>query len=393
MSLKVVENLGTTRLLLIITGVLCTLALQSELRALLTAPPLAFSNCDHVAAAVLPNNDHYYAAQEVVEASSEAPVGSMVTPLPEEEQEEEVADKAPAAVEDETTMGKEQLQQQPAAEAAATGAEATAQERRKLNFMPGLSDESRSWENMKVTRPLNFLHIPKTGGSSIFLIAAKNGLSWGECLFPSSWRIRKCPNETNIGKWPEHPYDAPWWHTPIQYLPKNKKPYNKQDLFAVMRNPYERAVSEYYYYCQIHKRECYSKDKQDSAERMNRELQQFLGTALRAEKNSSEYFIEFGHWIPQYDYFFNTTASGRKERIVKHVLHHEYLNDEFAALVQAYGYNFTLPQKHMRSRKDMGAKLTTADLTEKTMKLIDIVYEKDFQIGNYEMLTGIVAEA
>lgn len=384
MSIKTPEKLGTTRSLLIIIGVLCTLALNSELRAVLTA---SASNC--AGGAVLDdtiiNLPPNAVPAKVRNQRLGAMVESMVTPQPEEEEAAETAE------EDETAgrPNEQQLQQQPAlAEAAAAS-----RERRKLNFKPVLSGEPRSWENMPSTKPLNFLHIPKTGGSSIFRLAANNGLAWGECLFPSPWRQKDCPKETNVGKWPEHRFGAPWWHTPIQYLPPDKKPYNRQDLFAVVRNPYERAVSEYYYYCQFRKSECYGIDKhKDTADRMNRKLQQFLFAALRAPKNSTDYFVASGHWIPQYDFFHNT-ASKRKERIVKHLLHNEHLNDEFASLMRAYGYNFTLPQKHRRSRKDTGAKLTTADLTDKTMKLIDIVFEKDFKIGNYEMLTGKVAEA
>jgi hypothetical protein len=167
-----------------------------------------------------------------------------------------------------------------------------------------------------------------------------------------------------------------------------RNPYEGHDLFAVMRNPYERAVSEYYYYCQWHERECYGRGKkQDTAERMNQKLQQFLVKALAAKKDSEDYYAALAHWIPQYDYFYDT-SSEKKERIVEHLLHNEYLNDEFDALMKAYGYNFTLPKKHARSRKDLGAKLTTADLTLKTIKLIDVVFEQDFILGDYEMLTS-----
>ena len=388
--MRTIENLGTTRLLLIIIGILITYTLNGELRAL-TAP--SGTNCvgrDFALSAKDEGQRHNAVVESLLiatesakaEASEYSDVGSTNFI-----KSEQPGNAGGPPGEGSIAHG---------IEFGGTLVQPGRLRQRHLNLKPILTGEPRSWESMgNITRKLNFLHIPKAGGTSIFLVAAQNGLSWAECLFPSGWRAKMCPdaaNTINAETWPDHPYQAPWWHTPVQYLPTNQNPYDNHDLFAVVRNPYDRAVSEYYYYCNFNKRACFGTNNEDTPDRLNSKLQQLLWTAMRAPMNSSDYFQAWGHWIPQYDYFYNTT-SRTQERLVPHLLHNEYLNEEFDSLMRAYGLNFTLPQKRSRSRQDLGAQMTTADLTEKTMKLIDIVFEKDFILGNYAMLTGKLAGA
>ena len=69
---------------------------------------------------------------------------------------------------------------------------------------------------------LEFLHIPKTGGTLIEVIAKEHGVSWGACKFNPKWRQRKnsksplkdCPNMTK----PQLDTTDAMWHYPIQDL-------------------------------------------------------------------------------------------------------------------------------------------------------------------------------
>jgi hypothetical protein len=81
----------------------------------------------------------------------------------------------------------------------------------------------------------------------------------------------------------------------VQYLsPLVPNPYAGFDLFAVVRNPYERAVSQYYYHCQFRRRWCFgARGKLDTAARMNRKLGGILRQVAHASKNESDYFL---HW-------------------------------------------------------------------------------------------------
>ena len=241
----------------------------------------------------------------------------------------------------------------------------------KQNQAPPSSSLDVSWKAPSFTprHPLNFLHIPKTGGSSVESVAIKHNLTWGYFLFETKGFQR----------------NQIWWHTPIQYLPSN--PYEGSDLFAVVRNPYERVVSEFYYKCQYLARNHPCKkatvNSSDGEAVLNQDIQSVLRVVNQAEPNSKDYYVNWKHWIPQYDYFYNANGT----RMIEHLLHNENLAQEFDSLMDAYGLNMTLPGKHSRPRSDTfkGSALGASALSLDTMKVIESVYAQDFEIGGYSM--------
>ncbi|KAG7345823.1 sulfotransferase family protein [Nitzschia inconspicua] len=310
------------------------------------------------------------------------------------------------------------------------------------------------------TARLAFLHIPKTGGSSIEHAGAKGGQTWGICLFTTMGFCRHKTNRQIVGSlanrssqslpafdlaWKNTIQDSPFsreyfggrsfpmWHLPIQYLPSHPAnayydanltdPYHshRQDVFAVVRNPYKRIVSEYYYACHIAKCFLDHTTNNDTAARMNHVIQQTLtrnhqfiksGTSgwIRTDSVNKtrsmghnqqphkKYFIASGHWIPQYDYIYsyspssvsnNTTTFDDDDDIntlveqqVKHILHFEHLTEEFASLMDAYKLpvNLTTVDQQL-SRSDWNTRQTVANLDSQTRRLIEDVYELDFDLG------------
>ena len=155
----------------------------------------------------------------------------------------------------------------------------------------------RTWEeplfSLEPRRPLNFLHIPKTGGTSIVVAAANAGYAWSDCMFPLRRESKNCPSGNPVNNntaystesWMEtHKHVSSWWHVPIQYLPRDDKhpiPYADQDLFVVIRNPYKRILSQYYYRCMRDPAaKCFVNNKgkpiADSPKRMNEIVQQMV---------------------------------------------------------------------------------------------------------------------
>ncbi|KAL3903528.1 MAG: hypothetical protein SGILL_010411 [Bacillariaceae sp.] len=257
-------------------------------------------------------------------------------------------------------------------------------------------------------RPLNFLHIPKTGGSSIEMAAAMSNVSWGSCLFRqrSYFSPLVCPpyNPSNnwLRKGGKKIYFNPssFWHIPIQYLPFNysesinfypnyTNPYADHDLFVVVRNPYKRAVSEYYF-----RTTGRAGTVKDTVWAMNAFIQSHLKSFKEsarptpANRAPAGYFQKDAHFIPQYDFvYLTTTPTEKPKRIVRHIVHFEHLNEQFESLMQAYNLKINLTAAgKVHDRAEHHPKHTVAKLSKMTRLLIEDVYAKDFEMGGYTMI-------
>ena len=101
---------------------------------------------------------------------------------------------------------------------------------------------------------LEFVHITKTGGSAVEEAAARVGIAWGLCHFQHKgflgvgctnpdWTFPHPPH-LNRRTVPNPRWDGELWHTPPQWLDPN--PYHSHTTFTIVRDPYERVISEYY---------------------------------------------------------------------------------------------------------------------------------------------------
>ncbi|KAL7555643.1 hypothetical protein ACA910_018317 [Epithemia clementina (nom. ined.)] len=211
-------------------------------------------------------------------------------------------------------------------------------------------------------RRLEFVHIPKTAGTAVENAALEQGIRWGYFRFAVGNRTHN--ERTNETLRFMQKYDKlPPWHLPPCLLaavddasngdhvfPTN--PYyddrslekvvpgnqgnnsigrnsleeggnDATDLFVIVRSPYERIVSEYRYLQTMFqgtggptkfnryvakrlRKVAVAQEKQRQQQQLQQ--QQFFDSC-RMDAHSPEYFMDFGHWIPQYDYVYRTTTT------------------------------------------------------------------------------------
>ena len=239
---------------------------------------------------------------------------------------------------------------------------------------------------------LEFVHIPKTGGTAIEHAAAEANVTWGVCHF---WRQQTWCPPTNEYR-PEKVtriYGKSPWHIPPKYFFQDPtvyfhNPYENSTMFSVVRNPYERALSAYYYLAK-------PDENIHNATAMNQWLQGRVGPLVRdlsngdAAKPPKAYSQATEHFIPQYDFVFDG-----KKQLVSHVLHFEFVHDGFADLMKRHGLSIVLPRtkevgKGIFSRNK---KLEVANLTLLTLRLIELAYANDFAAFGYQKISSIMAQ-
>jgi len=259
-------------------------------------------------------------------------------------------------------------------------------------------------------RPLQFVHNPKTGGTTVETVGRADGdVYWGKCMFPTN-RMVHCQNQppyaVDGGSWP--PRD-PWWHLPRQYFPlAGSDPYHDAgEIFLIVRDPYRRLLSEFYY-----TKGPKFKRKADSLIKLYDP--RFMNDFVTNQVNNRHAFRkQWNHFAEQYAFAVleiplaastSKSAAGSEPqetkfevRVADHVLRFENLNDEFDRLMLAYGLagiELTSPAARTANSADffLGNNAATKNRTKlepdafdgATNRLIRDAYRNDFIAFGYE---------
>jgi Sulfotransferase family len=160
-------------------------------------------------------------------------------------------------------------------------------------------------------------------------------------------------------------------------------PYDGAELFGVVRNPYERAVSEFYYICSLkvldwRPDQC-DRSKLFNASYMNQWLRDKMND--REEHSALAYLSDNGHFTPQHQF----VVGPYDVRMVDYVLHlDENLEEEFHQLMKAFRlYRVRLKKMNAISAeaRDTDRHLTVADLDDETHEVINRLFRRDFELG------------
>lgn len=229
----------------------------------------------------------------------------------------------------------------------------------------GLNNLSRSYAVGRLDgQMVEFMHITKTGGSLIEKAGAKHGIRWGACHFNHAmYKKMGCPGLPDLqGKISLTKFTGSVpWHVPFIFWEPNLL--RHRTTFTVVRNPYDRAISEYYNVWGG-----YTGPSPNNPDRMNAWIQNMI-----RNPNGIKY-------LPQHRYVFDGDR-----KIVDYVIHFEKLVEEFNTLMMNFDLPVRLGKERFNSRRP-GTHLNVNNLSRSTCRLIENFAGRDFQAFGYSFI-------
>ncbi len=246
--------------------------------------------------------------------------------------------------------------------------------------------------------PLQFVHIPKNAGTTMEDLGAANGIDWAR----------------NRGDWPNSTWYvcSPWHEPPATFTAHGVNPYAGADTFCIVRNPYDKAISEFVYanmspdswysgYTHCIHREAFlaipSCDQYSLNEWLVRALGKLQGEIGRSRASSiSSALGRCGdcHFVPQWMYVDGDGAEG-EHATCQNVLKLESLSTAFSALMNQYNCP-VMASADLGAYQDTAAttvhdcNLSASDLNATALGLIHDIYARDFEQFGYDQLPTII---
>mmetsp|Transcript_5506 Transcript_5506/g.15634 ORF Transcript_5506/g.15634 Transcript_5506/m.15634 type:complete len:313 (-) Transcript_5506:45-983(-) len=232
-------------------------------------------------------------------------------------------------------------------------------------------------------RNLTFIHIPRCAGTTIEDCTQHEAAGWGH-LDLDLHGLYKITKRFNCFK---------------QHVPPSLMPgfYQGKATFCVVRNPYERMISEYHYPLTR------GFSARAKAGRCNKEgLNEFAVEALTAMKEKGDPYMHDCHLLPQASYVYGwdveaSAVTRGREPWCKHVLRQERLKADFNGMMEEYGYTYRLTNLINPSTVAGPAwhctHVTPEDFGPEARKLINEFWKDDFELFNFSMLPVTGASA
>ena len=214
----------------------------------------------------------------------------------------------------------------------------------------------RSRKNVTEFHRLEFMHIPKTAGTTIEYLGASAGFCWG--IFSQHY--------SHSDDWIPRARSSMWHHAPRMGIPP------EVDTFCVVRNPFDRVVSFYKEMARKRalKLDAYLPDKFQvhdcSAVALNT-LVERAWTVAAAKRD-----ISIGLFVPQAQYKCNST------------LRFENIEQDFNELMRRKGMPLRWSTSTVHNKGYCGS-ITKRDLSEASTRIVRALYAADFAQFNYSL--------
>ena len=199
--------------------------------------------------------------------------------------------------------------------------------------------------NIHTKKELKFIHITKCAGTSIEDIGKKNNINWG--------RFHE---------------EYGFWHDIFRNKPIELK--KKYDWFLVVRNPYDRILSEFY---------CRWGGIGENTTLHNEMTEENFNNFCKYRILNRDNLDSPDHYREQYLYIDSETT--------QHIIHFENLENEFNLLMKQYNLNIKLDKHENKGYfKSNFKKFTVDSFSPELIDLINKVYHKDFEMFNYKKM-------
>lgn len=234
-------------------------------------------------------------------------------------------------------------------------------------------------------KELKFIHITKTAGESFSKLAERLFITWGR--FDLS--LAESSGITSPGFW----HIPPRYFKNVTYFDSLQKQY---DYFVVVRNPYDRLLSEYS--CKYGRvtdgmagfqnisLQDWLHEKLDQIELLlqldNKKILKKFKRDLILQQLSSwdtSKSILYGHYLPQHIYLY--LSNGKRYIRPDNILRIENINDDFRKLAQRYNIKILVNTTLTRLNSNAHEKEL---LDPNLIRRINKVYHKDFVYYGYE---------
>ena len=216
-----------------------------------------------------------------------------------------------------------------------------------------LIDKIENFQNNQ--KKLQFIHIPKNAGTSIENLGYKFGIKWGRFIPFYKYKYKTSNN-----------IKCSHWHNP--YFTRE----DNTDYFTVVRNPYDKIISEFYY-DNGHTNEKYASDSH---------LKSFyLWLDEKHKIIKSNKYKNDCHLLPQHEYIYDSNGKKRIDHII-------YMDKDFKENLDKLFKKYNLGIDINKLKKDNSRKKTFSknDINQNALNKINEMYSKDFEKFSFTKL-------